>query len=172
MIHEVTMPAMGADMTEGTVVKWLKSEGDDVARGDKLAEIETDKTVVEMEAYNAGILRRIVLGDGTRAPVGSLLAYIGDADDELPETADDSADMLMPRTNQNLKLRTSRQNPNQSQFPHLNPRQLLKSRHLLLCQPHRRLKADGSRRHRWHAVWRGKRVTTSLRSREPVPAAE
>ncbi len=92
MIHEVTMPAMGADMTEGTVVKWLKSEGDDVARGDKLAEIETDKTVVEMEAYNAGILRRIVLGDGTRAPVGSLLAYIGDADDELPEIADDSDD--------------------------------------------------------------------------------
>lgn len=85
MIHEVTMPAMGADMTEGTVVKWLKNEGDEVARGDKLAEIETDKTVVEMEAYNAGILRRIVLGDGTKAPVGSLLAYIGDADDELPD---------------------------------------------------------------------------------------
>ena len=85
MIHEITMPAMGADMTEGTVVKWLKNEGDEVARGDKLAEIETDKTVVEMEAYNAGILRRIVLGDGTKAPVGSLLAYIGDANDELPE---------------------------------------------------------------------------------------
>ena len=88
MIHEVTMPAMGADMTEGTVVKWLKSEGDEVARGDKLAEIETDKTVVEMEAYNAGILRRIVLGDGTKAPVGSLLAYIGGADDVLPEMDD------------------------------------------------------------------------------------
>ncbi len=91
MIHEVTMPAMGADMTEGTVVKWLKSEGDDVARGDKLAEIETDKTVVEMEAYNAGILRKIVLGDGSRAPVGSLLAYIGDADDVLPEMDDAAA---------------------------------------------------------------------------------
>ena len=88
LIHEITMPAMGADMTEGTVVKWLKSEGDEVARGDKLAEIETDKTVVEMEAYNAGILRRIVLGDGTKAPVGSLLAYIGAADDVLPEMDD------------------------------------------------------------------------------------
>ena len=93
MIHEVTMPAMGADMTEGTVVKWLKSEGDDVARGDKLAEIETDKTVVEMEAYNAGILRKIVLGDGTKAPVGSLLAYIGDADDVLPDTDDAPAEV-------------------------------------------------------------------------------
>ena len=42
------MPSMGADMTEGTVVKWLKSEGDAVQRGDKIAEIETDKTVVEL----------------------------------------------------------------------------------------------------------------------------
>ena len=91
MIHEVTMPAMGADMTEGTVVKWLKSEGDEVSRGDKLAEIETDKTVVEMEAYNAGILRRIVLGDGTKAPVGSLLAYIGGAEDELPAVEETTA---------------------------------------------------------------------------------
>ena len=95
MIHEITMPAMGADMTEGTVVKWLKSEGDEVARGDKLAEIETDKTVVEMEAYNAGILRRIVLGDGTKAPVGSLLAYIGAADDVLPEMDDAPASVAV-----------------------------------------------------------------------------
>ena len=95
MIHEITMPAMGADMTEGTVVKWLMSEGDEVARGDKLAEIETDKTVVEMEAYNAGILRRIVLGDGTKAPVGSLLAYIGAADDVLPEMDDAPASVAV-----------------------------------------------------------------------------
>jgi pyruvate dehydrogenase E2 component (dihydrolipoamide acetyltransferase) len=92
---------MGADMTEGTVVKWLKNEGDDVARGDKLAEIETDKTVVEMEAYNAGILRKIVLSDGSRAPVGSLLAYIGDADDFLPvideePATEDAAEVAEP----------------------------------------------------------------------------
>ena len=48
---------MGADMTEGTIVKWLKNEGDKVSKGDKLAEIETDKTVVEMESYNEGILK-------------------------------------------------------------------------------------------------------------------
>ncbi len=85
MIHEVTMPAMGADMTEGTVIKWLKNEGDAVSRGDRLAEIETDKTVVEMEAYADGVLRRIVLGDGARAPVGTLLAYIADPSDQLPD---------------------------------------------------------------------------------------
>ena len=81
------MPSMGADMTEGTIVKWLKAEGDAIERGDKLAEIETDKTVVEMEAYSAGLLRKIVVAEGERVPVGELIAYIGDADDEVPETA-------------------------------------------------------------------------------------
>ncbi len=91
MITEVTMPSMGADMTEGTIVKWLKAEGDAVERGDKLAEIETDKTVVEMEAYAGGLLRRIVVAEGGRVPVGELIAYIGDADDEVPETAEPAA---------------------------------------------------------------------------------
>ena len=91
-LQDVTMPAMGADMTEGTVVKWLKAEGDSVARGDKLAEIETDKTVVEMESYSEGVLRKIILGDGSRVPVGTLLAYVGDPDDELPDELSDDAD--------------------------------------------------------------------------------
>ena len=87
MITEVTMPSMGADMTEGTIVKWLVAEGETVTRGDKLAEIETDKTVVEMEAYADGLLRKIVVAEGGKVPVGELIAYIGDADDEVPETA-------------------------------------------------------------------------------------
>ncbi|MFP6679308.1 MAG: dihydrolipoamide acetyltransferase family protein [Dehalococcoidia bacterium] len=90
MITEVVMPAMGADMTEGTVVKWLKSEGDEVSRGEILAEIETDKTVVEMEAYGSGLLRKIVIGEGSKVPVGDLIAYLGDADDELPDSAPDA----------------------------------------------------------------------------------
>lgn len=97
MIHEVTMPAMGADMTEGTVVKWLKAEGDQISRGDKLAEIETDKTVVEMEAYADGLLRKILLPDGSKAPVGTPLAFIGNADDELPDS-DSSAGEPQPET--------------------------------------------------------------------------
>ncbi|MBG82676.1 MAG: 2-oxo acid dehydrogenase subunit E2 [SAR202 cluster bacterium] len=85
MISEVTMPSMGADMTEGTIAKWLMAEGDSVNRGDKLAEIETDKTVVEMEAYADGLLRKIVVPEGTLVPVGTIIAFIGDAADELPE---------------------------------------------------------------------------------------
>ena len=91
MISEVTMPSMGADMTEGTIVKWLKSEGDDVKRGDKLAEIETDKTVVEMECYNDGILKKIIVQEGQVVPVGDLIAYIGEAQDEIPESSSSSS---------------------------------------------------------------------------------
>jgi len=80
------MPVMGADMTEGTVVKWLKAEGDEVNRGDKLAEIETDKAVVEMESFGEGLLRRIVVPEGVKVSVGELIAYLGAADDEVPET--------------------------------------------------------------------------------------
>ena len=76
---------MGADMTEGTVVKWLKSEGDTVQRGDKIAEIETDKTVVEMEVYTEGTLRKIIVDSGSKVPVGELIAFIGDPSDDLPE---------------------------------------------------------------------------------------
>jgi len=77
LISEITMPSMGADMTEGTIVKWLKNEGDKVSKGDKLAEIETDKTVVEMESYNEGILKKILAKEGTKIGVGKTIAYIG-----------------------------------------------------------------------------------------------
>ena len=85
MISEITMPSMGADMTEGTIVKWLKNEGDKVSKGDKLAEIETDKTVVEMESYNEGILKKILVNEGTKIGVGKTIAYIGDPNDAIPE---------------------------------------------------------------------------------------
>lgn len=78
---------MGADMTEGTIAKWLKAEGDAVGRGDKIAEVETDKTVVEMEAYSEGLLRKIVVPEGSMVDVGTVIAFIGDAEDEIPEVA-------------------------------------------------------------------------------------
>ena len=90
MITEVTMPSMGADMTEGTIVKWLFNEGDDVNKGDKIAEVETDKTVVEMEAYSSGKLRKILISEGTMVTVGTVIAYIGDENDEVPEISSES----------------------------------------------------------------------------------
>ena len=67
MISEVTMPAMGADMTEGTIVKWLKKEGDKINPGDILAEIETDKATMELESVDEGVLSKILVSEGTQS---------------------------------------------------------------------------------------------------------
>ncbi len=75
---------MGADMTEGAIARWIKTEGDEISRGDILAEVETDKAVVEMEAYGNGILRQVIIGEGVTVPVGQVIAIIADADEEIP----------------------------------------------------------------------------------------
>ena len=83
MATSIVMPQMGYDMQEGRVVRWLKSEGDEVSRGDVLAEIETDKATVEFEAYVSGVLRKIVAREGVVIPVGELIAVIGDRDESI-----------------------------------------------------------------------------------------
>lgn len=85
MAHEVTMPQMGYDMTEGTINEWRVKEGDPVSRGDTIASIATDKADIDIEAYADGVLRRIVVGPGQTVPVGTVIAWIGDADEEIPE---------------------------------------------------------------------------------------
>ena len=76
-VKVVTMPRLSDTMTEGTVATWLKKEGDKVAEGDILAEIETDKATMEFESFNAGTLLYIGIKEGESAPVDSVLAIIG-----------------------------------------------------------------------------------------------
>jgi pyruvate dehydrogenase E2 component (dihydrolipoamide acetyltransferase) len=83
MASQIVMPKMSETMEEGVVVKWLKSEGDRVASGDALAEIETDKAVLELEATTAGVLRKILAQEDSKVPVGQLLAVIGSADEDV-----------------------------------------------------------------------------------------
>lgn len=73
---EVTMPNLGYDMEEGTVSSWLKGVGDPVERGESIAEIETDKTTVEMESLTSGTLVEIVCEAGSKAAVGAVIAYL------------------------------------------------------------------------------------------------
>ena len=65
MATEVLMPALSPTMTEGKIARWLKSEGDKVKAGDMLAEIETDKATMEVEAVDEGMLAKIVVPEGT-----------------------------------------------------------------------------------------------------------
>jgi pyruvate/2-oxoglutarate dehydrogenase complex dihydrolipoamide acyltransferase (E2) component len=73
---EVTMPNLGYDMESGKVMSWLKQVGDNVERGEPLAEIETDKTTVEMEAMASGKLVEILAEPGSEAAVGTPIAII------------------------------------------------------------------------------------------------
>ena len=81
------MPQMGYDMQEGTVVRWLKDEGSPVETGEAIAEIETDKAVVEFESTADGLLRRILVPEGTNVPVGQAIAIVGTEDEDIPEIA-------------------------------------------------------------------------------------
>jgi pyruvate dehydrogenase E2 component (dihydrolipoamide acetyltransferase) len=79
MATNITMPQMGFDMTEGTIANWLKSEGEPVQKGDPIAEIETDKTTIQIEAFASGVLAKIVVPAGGKVPVGATIGIIAAA---------------------------------------------------------------------------------------------
>lgn len=83
MATKVHMEALSPTMEEGQVVKWLKAEGDPVASGELLAEIETDKATMELVARGDGVLRAILLGEGRTAPIGAVIAVIASADEDI-----------------------------------------------------------------------------------------
>jgi pyruvate dehydrogenase E2 component (dihydrolipoyllysine-residue acetyltransferase) len=73
------MPALGADMTAGRLVTWLKHPGDTVTRGDIIAEVDTDKGLIEVEVFTGGVLEKTLVEPGTKVPVGTPLAIIREA---------------------------------------------------------------------------------------------
>ena len=82
----VIMPKMGDAMEEGTLLKWLKAAGDEVAEGDPIAEIETDKVTLEIEAQESGFITNLLIEEGVAAPIGTAIATIG-AQDEVGQGA-------------------------------------------------------------------------------------
>jgi len=75
-VSEFRMPSLGADMETGTLVAWHKAVGDELQRGDTLAAVDTDKGVIDVEIFRAGVLEEILVPSGTRVPVGTPLARI------------------------------------------------------------------------------------------------
>ncbi len=76
-MSEVTMPRLSDTMEEGTIGHWLKKPGDEIKKGDILAEIETDKATMDLEAYEAGTLQEILVQEGETVPIGQAVARIG-----------------------------------------------------------------------------------------------
>jgi len=90
MASRVVMPKLTDTMEEGVVVKWKKREGDVVGSGDVLAEIETDKAVMDLEAFASGTLRRVLVNEGTTVKAGALIAVIAEPDEDIRAVLADS----------------------------------------------------------------------------------
>jgi pyruvate dehydrogenase E2 component (dihydrolipoamide acetyltransferase) len=82
-ISKVVMPKLSEQMETGKIIKWLKQEGDRIQSGDILAEVETDKADVEMEAFGSGVLRKILVPAGSAAPVGGLIGVIAEPNEDI-----------------------------------------------------------------------------------------
>lgn len=83
MATQIVMPKLSPTMEEGQLGKWLKKEGDQVSMGEPLAEIETDKASMEMQALGTGVLRKILIKEGETVPLGEVIAIIGEADEDI-----------------------------------------------------------------------------------------
>src|SRR5215475_9881823 len=83
MATQVIMPKLSPTMEEGQVSRWLKQEGDKVSMGEPLAEIDTDKATMEMQALSAGVLRKILIKEGESAPLGQPIAIVGEPDEDI-----------------------------------------------------------------------------------------
>jgi pyruvate dehydrogenase E2 component (dihydrolipoamide acetyltransferase) len=91
MASKVIMPKLSPTMEEGQIARWLKKEGDKVSMGEPLAEIDTDKATMEMQALANGVLRKILVNEGESAPLGQLIAVIGEPDEDIASVLSEAA---------------------------------------------------------------------------------
>lgn len=89
MAETISMPKLGFDMREGVLVRWIKTEGEKINKGDVLAEIETDKATVEVESSASGVVRKLLANPGESIPVGTAIAIVGNSDEKLEDIVTD-----------------------------------------------------------------------------------
>src|SRR5215468_3815575 len=87
MASEIPLPALSPTMTEGKILKWLKKEGDSISSGEAIAEVETDKSNLEVEAFDDGVLLKIIVPEGETGKVGTPIAVIGQKGEKVEASA-------------------------------------------------------------------------------------
>ncbi len=120
MATKVYMEALSPTMEEGRVISWLKSEGDSVSQGDILAEIETDKAIMELQARGDGVLRRVLAAEGATVDVGTVIGVIAAADDDIDALLATDTDKADP-TSDAPKAPADSKSPSVSSKPHDQP---------------------------------------------------
>jgi len=108
MVTEVVMPKMGQTMERGTIIKWLKKDGEEVKKGEPLLEIETDKTTIEVEARDSGTLK-ILAQEGEEVPIAKTIAYIIKKGEPAPEVK--ISEQLKPKEGEAAAVRRVKASP-------------------------------------------------------------
>ncbi|MGH9928805.1 MAG: lipoyl domain-containing protein, partial [Pyrinomonadaceae bacterium] len=106
MASRVVMPKLTDTMEEGVLLAWKKREGDPVQAGEALAEIETDKAIMDLEAFASGILRKILVQDGATVMSGTLIGVIGGVDEDITSALTDRI-TAAPSAGSGIKTATS-----------------------------------------------------------------
>ena len=96
MATEIQLPALSPTMTEGKILKWLKKEGDSISSGEAIAEVETDKSNLEVEAFDDGVLLKIIVPEGETGKVGAPIAVIGQKGEKVEASAPKAAPAPAP----------------------------------------------------------------------------
>lgn len=129
MAAYVTMPKLSDTMSEGTLVKWLKKEGDSVSMDEEIAEVETDKATMAMPSFEEGIIHKIYVKEGESAPLGATLALILEEGEEPPIDADNPPTVeaapveesapseITPETNASAAVKTTEPKPASDPHP-------------------------------------------------------
>ncbi len=100
MATKVIMPKLSPTMEEGQISRWLKKEGDKVSMGEPLAEIDTDKATMEMQALANGVLRKILINEGQAAPLGQTIAVIGEPNEDIASLISEAPAAAPPKQEQ------------------------------------------------------------------------
>src|SRR5258705_229138 len=119
MASKVIMPKLSPTMKEGQIPRWLKKEGDKVSMGEPLAEIDTDKATMEMQALADGVLRKILIKEGESAPLGQLIAVIAAPDEDIASLLKE-APSPAPAASQPAQTEQPAQPPVGDWSPHLD----------------------------------------------------
>lgn len=143
MAISVQMPALGESVTEGTVTRWLKQEGDTVEQDEPLLEVSTDKVDTEIPAPASGVLKKIIAQEDDTVEVGGELAVIGDAEED--GGSDSSDDSAAEEESQAEEQPAEKEKPAEEPAAQPNPRPRRRNRN-----PSRRPSRPRSRRARRH----------------------
>jgi pyruvate dehydrogenase E2 component (dihydrolipoamide acetyltransferase) len=117
MATKILMPKLSDTMTEGVILKWLKKEGDKVKQGETLVEIESDKADMELEAFDSGLLRKILVPEGGKAGIGAPIGIIASANEDITGLLSDA-----PFIAQQTKIMESSKGETPASLPSLQPK--------------------------------------------------